>query len=157
MREEALFASDNSTRCRPVRKVQLRQNDLEDLRRNPRPNPPCNVFRHRGELPDGNKSSQSSSLFNLSPSQGVRVGAPLTLSCTSSDFYEFCTWKQHGGDGDTCEFEWKAADSEVKKTSGCSLGLNGRIAFTGDYNSHECAVTIDNASPAVRGIKVQIG
>merc|ERR1712203_579045 len=73
----------------------------------------------------------------------VAVGGKLQLTCQTDGWWEYCNWIHTS----RCEFEWKRRHDAVKMQS--CMGLNSRVAFTGNYDSHECQIEISNATSLV--------
>ena len=67
-------------------------------------------------------------------------GDAVKLTCVTSDWYEFCSWKHNN---QICKFEWKRSYGDVKKQS-CDTNLNDRIQFVGNYNKYDCSIELSN-------------
>ena len=67
----------------------------------------------------------------------------MTLMCQSSSSWEFCIWKQKnaGVDQKECLLEWKRAKGGVAVQE-CDDSLNHRVTISGNYDRHECGLTI---------------
>ena len=76
-------------------------------------------------------------------------GDTLHLQCKSDSAYEYCMFSAPLGD--QCKYEWKRADWNITRQE-CDAGLEARTVFTGDYDDHECSVSVGEVSPADAGL-----
>merc|ERR1712012_89132 len=53
--------------------------------------------------------------------------------------------------GDQCKYEWKRADWNITRQES-DAGLEARTVFTGDYDDHECSVSVGEVPPADAGL-----
>lgn len=69
----------------------------------------------------------------------VKEGEPITLSCSTSDHYEWCKFihKEHGKE---CDFVWTRQAWNIT-TLNCT-DYENRAFYTGDYDNNICAITI---------------
>merc|ERR1712060_272794 len=86
--------------------------------------------------------------------QYLYPGESLTLICQSDSHWEFCRWTQRSQDTrvtnqktedtmDTrnCLLEWKRAKGGVSVET-CDHSLVSRVLIAGDYDKHQCGITI---------------
>jgi len=79
----------------------------------------------------------------VSISQNEKVhqpGEPVTLLCKSDDYWEYCTWTHKKRE---CSLEWKYKKGGVIKQN-CHDELDPRTTYSGDYEKHECSITISS-------------
>jgi len=79
----------------------------------------------------------------------LNPGGSFTLTCGTDSHYEHCDWKHPGG-SKVCNFEWKRNVGSVQMME-CD-GLIDRVSFAGDYNQHQCGITVTNAQMEDTGI-----
>jgi len=75
--------------------------------------------------------------------QILSPGSNLTLTCKADSAWEFCLWKHSNkevGERD-CLLEWKRAKGGVSVQK-CHEELDSRVTISGDYDSHECGLTV---------------
>lgn len=80
-------------------------------------------------------------LTDVTPTTRIEVkeGEPITLSCSTSDHYEWCKFihKEHGKE---CDFVWTRQAWNIT-TLNCT-DYENRAFYTGDYDNNICAITI---------------
>ena len=76
---------------------------------------------------------------SIDPNTPIEVGSTVRLTCQSDAYFEYCIWRHKNR---VCNFEWKSSHGTVKKQT-CTE-LNNRAHFKGSYESHECAIELQN-------------
>lgn len=79
----------------------------------------------------------------VSTSQTEKVHQPgdtVTLACRADSYWEYCSWSHKQR---KCDLEWKYSLGYVKKQD-CHVDLDPRLNYTGNYEKHECSVTISS-------------
>ena len=74
----------------------------------------------------------------------MEPGQTMHLVCKSDNSWEFCLWKHTNMEKEVvrdCLMEWKRAKGGVSVQK-CDDSLTDRISISGDYDSHECGLTI---------------
>ena len=77
----------------------------------------------------------------------IQQGQDFILSCTVDNYYEWCTFRKNAR---KCDFEWKRALNNIA-TIDCH-DFKEKADFHGNYNNHECAIKVKNATFMDSGI-----
>jgi len=92
-------------------------------------------------------SSLSFQIISYSQSaKSMEPGQTIHLLCKSDKSWEFCQWKHMNKEQEVvrdCLMEWKRSKGGVSVEK-CADTLSDRISISGDYDSHECGLTISN-------------
>jgi len=78
--------------------------------------------------------------------KNLEPGQTLHLVCKSETSWEFCLWKHTSSEYSEveerdCLMEWKRAKGGVSVQK-CHEELDSRVTISGDYDSHECGLTV---------------
>lgn len=79
----------------------------------------------------------------VSTSQTEKVHQPgdtVTLSCRADSYWEYCSWSHKQR---KCDLEWKYSQGHVVKQD-CHVDLDPRLIYSGNYEKHECSITISS-------------
>jgi len=79
----------------------------------------------------------------VSTSQTEKVHQPgdtVTLVCRADSYWEYCSWSHKQR---KCDLEWKYSKGHVVKQD-CHVDLDPRLIYSGNYEKHECSITISS-------------
>jgi len=69
-----------------------------------------------------------------------KPGDTVTLVCRTDSYWEYCSWSHKQR---KCNLEWKYSKGDVVKQD-CHGDLDPRLHYSGNYEKHECSITISS-------------
>lgn len=76
------------------------------------------------------------------------VDSKILLKCISNSAYEHCTWRHRKK---ACRFDWNKHHNGLKESTNCD-SFNGRVKFTGNYDTHECGIELNSVARSDAGV-----